>query len=105
MAKFVTEDIAIIAGRLFADDLNFHERTYITKDGGLSWIPVDLSDFADLFAYQVLDIEAYDLQYIDDTYYLYVEDRGEPTPEGADKPCYLFTSTDGVEWSYLKKVE
>ena len=105
LAKFVTEDIAIIAGHLFADDFDFHERTYITKDGGLSWIPVDLSDFADLFAYQVLDIEAYDLQYIDDTYYLYVEDRGETTPEGVSKPCYLFTSTDGVEWSYLKKVE
>lgn len=104
LAKFVTEDIAIIAGHLFADDFNFHERTYITKDGGLSWIPVDLSAFADLFAYQVLDIEAYDLQYIDDTYYLYVEDRGEPTPEGVSKPCYIFTSTDGVEWNYLKKI-
>ena len=104
LAKFVTEDIAIIAGHLFADDFDFHERTYITKDGGLSWIPVDLSDFADLFAYQVLDIEAYDLQYIDDTYYLYVEDRGETTPEGVSKPCYLFTSTDGIEWNYLKQV-
>ena len=104
LAKFVTEDIAIIAGHLFADDFDFHERTYITKDGGLSWIPVDLSDFADLFAYQVLDIEAYDLQYTNGTYYLYVEDRGEPTPEGVSKPCYIFTSTDGVEWNYLEKV-
>ena len=104
LAKFVTEDIAIIAGHLFADDFNFHERTYITKDGGLSWIPVDLSAFADLFAYQVLDIEAYDLQYTNGTYYLYVEDRGEPTPEGVSKPCYIFTSTNGVAWSYLKKV-
>ena len=104
LAKFVTEDIAIIAGHLFADDFDFHERTYITKDGGLSWIPVDLSDFADLFAYQVLDIEAYDLQYIDDTYYLYVEDRGETTPEGVSKPRYVFTSSDGIEWNYLKQV-
>ena len=104
LAKFVTEDIGIIAGHLGPDDFNFHERTYITKDGGLSWIPVDLSDFADLFAYQVLDIEAYDLQYIDDTYYLYVEDHGEPTPEGVSKPCYIFTSTDGVEWNYLEKI-
>ena len=104
LAKFVTEDIAIIAGHLFADDFDFHERTYITKDGGLSWNPVDLSAYADLFAYQVLDIEAYDLQYTNDTYYLYVEDRGETTPEGVSKPCYLFTSCDGVEWNYLKKV-
>ena len=104
LAKFVTEDIGIIAGHLGPDDFNFHERTYITKDGGLSWIPVDLSNFADLFAYQVLDIEAYNLQYIDDTYYLYVEDRGETTPEGVSKPCYIFTSTDGVEWNYLEKV-
>ncbi len=104
LAKFVTEDIGIIAGHLGPDDFNFHERTYITKDGGLSWIPVDLSNFADLFAYQVLDIEAYDLQYTNGTYYLYVEDRGEPTPEGVSKPCYLFTSTDGVEWNYLEKV-
>lgn len=104
LAKFVTEDIGIIAGHLGPNDFNFHERTYITKDGGLSWIPVDLSNFADLFAYQVLDIEAYDLQYTNGTYYLYVEDRGEPTPEGVSKPCYIFTSTDGVEWNYLEKV-
>lgn len=104
LAKFVTEDIGIIAGHLGPHDFNFHERTYITKDGGLSWIPVDLSAFADLFAYQVLDIEAYDLQYTNGTYYLYVEDRGEPTPEGVSKPCYIFTSTDGVEWNYLEKV-
>ena len=104
LAKFVTEDIGIIAGHLGPHDFNFHERTYITKDGGLSWIPVDLSAFADLFAYQVLDIEAYDLQYTNGTYYLYVEDRGEPTPEGVCKPCYIFTSTDGVEWNYLEKV-
>ena len=104
LAKFVTEDIGIIAGHLFADDFDFHERTYITKDGGLSWSPVDLSAFADLFAYQVLDIEAYDLQYTNGTYYLYVEDRGEPTPEGVSKPCYIFTSTDGIEWNYLKQV-
>lgn len=104
LAKFVTEDIGIIAGHLFADDFDFHERTYITKDGGLSWIPVDLSNFADLFAYQVLDIEAYDLQYTNGTYYLYVEDRGEVTPEGVSKPCYIFTSTDGIGWNYLEKV-
>jgi len=101
LAKFVTEDIGIIAGGLWADDFNFHERTYITKDGGLSWIPVDLSDFVDIFAYQVLDIEAYDLQYISGTYYLYVEDIGA---EGVNNPCYVFTSTDGVEWNYLEKV-
>lgn len=104
LAKFATEDIGIIAGHLGPHDFNFHERTYITKDGGLSWIPVDLSNFADLFAYQVLDIEAYDLQYTNGTYYLYVEDCGEPTPEGVSNPCYIFTSTDGVEWNYLEKV-
>ena len=101
LAKFVTEEIAIIAGGLWADDFNFHERTYITKDGGLSWIPIDLSDFVDIFAYQVLDIEAYDLQYANGTYYLYVEDIGA---EGVNNPCYVFTSTDGVEWNYLEKV-
>ena len=104
LAKFVTEDIGIIAGRLFANDFNFHKRTYITKDGGFTWIPVDLSDFVEVFAGNVLDIEAYDLQYIDGTYYLYVEDRGETTPEGVNKPCYIFTSTDGMEWNYLKKI-
>ncbi len=105
LAKFATEDIGIIAGHLFADDFDFHERTYITKDGGSTWIPVDLSAFVDIFAYQALDIEAYDLQYTNGTYYLYVENRGETTPEGVSKPCYIFTSTDGIEWNYLKEVK
>lgn len=104
LAKFVTEDIGIIAGHLGPDDFNFHERTYITKDGGLSWIPVDLRDFFERNPDKDWGIQAYDLQYTNGTYYLYVEDRGEPTPEGVSKPCYIFTSTDGVEWNYLEKV-
>ena len=101
LAKFATADIGIIAGRHWASDYSFHERTYITKDGGLTWIPVDLSNFFDSSPDKDWGIQAYDLQYIDGTYYLYVQ----AVHEGADKPCYLFTSSDGVEWSYLKKVD
>lgn len=100
LAKFATEDIGIIAGRHWASDYSFHKRTYITKDGGISWIPVDLSNFFAFSPDKDWGIQAYDLQYVDGTYYLYVQ----AVQEGADKPCYLFTSTDGVEWSYLKKV-
>ena len=100
LAKFVTEDIGIIAGHLGPDDFNFHERTYITKDGGLSWIPVDLRDFFERNPDKDWGIQAYDLQYVDGVYYLYVQ----AVHEGADKPCYLFTSSDGVEWDYLEKV-
>ena len=101
LAKFATADIGIIAGRHWASDYSFHERTYITKDGGLTWIPVDLSNFFDSSPDKDWGIQAYDLQYVDSTYYLYVQ----AVHEGADKPCYLFTSSDGVEWSYLKKVD
>ena len=100
LAKFATEDIGIIAGRHWASDYSFHERTYITKDGGLSWIPVDLRDFFERNPDKDWGIQAYDLQYVDGVYYLYVQ----AVHEGADKPCYLFTSSDGVEWDYLEKV-
>ena len=100
LAKFATEDIGIIAGRHWASDYSFRERTYITKDGGLSWIPVDLSDFFERNPDKDYGIQAYDLQYIDSTYYLYVQ----AVHEGTGKPCYLFTSSDGVEWNYLKQV-
>ena len=101
LAKFATEDIGIIAGRHWASDYSFHERTYITKDGGLSWISVDLSDFFERNPDKDWGIQAYDLQYIDGTYYLYVQ----AVHEGTGKPCYIFTSTDGVEWSYLQKID
>ena len=100
LAKFATEDIGIIAGRHWASDYSFHERTYITKDGGLSWIPVDLRDFFERNPDKDWGIQAYDLQYVDGVYYLYVQ----AVHEEADKPCYLFTSSDGVEWNYLEKV-
>ena len=100
LAKFATEDIGIIAGRHWANDYSFHERTYITKDGGLSWIPVDLRDFFERNPDKDWGIQAYDLQYVDGTYYLYVQAVHEET----GKPCYIFTSTDGVEWDYLEKV-
>ena len=100
LAKFATEDIGIIAGRHWASDYSFHERTYITKDGGLTWIPVDLRDFFERNPDKDWGIQAYDLQYVDSIYYLYVQ----AVHEGADKPCYLFTSSDGVEWNYLEKV-
>lgn len=100
LAKFATEDIGIIAGCHYASDYSFSERTYITKDGGISWIPVDLSKFFAFSPDKDWGIQAYDLQYVDGTYYLYVQ----AVQEGADKPCYLFTSSDGVEWSYLKQV-
>ena len=100
LAKFATEDIGIIAGRHWASDYSFHERTYITKDGGLSWIPVDLRDFFERNPDKDWGIQAYDLQYVDGVYYLYVQAVHEET----GKPCYLFTSSDGVEWDYLEKV-
>ncbi len=100
LAKFATEDIGIIAGRHWASDYSFHKRTYITKDGGISWIPVDLSNFFAISPDKDWGIQAYDLQYIDGTYYLYVQ----AVHEGTGKPCYLFTSSDGVEWNYLKQV-
>ncbi len=101
LAKFATEDIGIIAGRHYASDYSFRERTYITKDGGLTWIPVDLSNFFEFSPDRDWGIQAYDLQYIDGTYYLYVQ----AVQEGADKLCYLFTSSDGVEWNYIKTVD
>ena len=100
LAKFATEDIGIIAGRHWANDYSFHERTYITKDGGLSWIPVDLRDFFERNPDKDWGIQAYDLQYIDGTYYLYVQAVHEET----GKPRYVFTSSDGIEWNYLEKV-
>ena len=100
LAKFATEDIGIIAGRHWASDYSFHERTYITKDGGLTWIPVDLRDFFERNPDKDWGIQAYDLQYVDGVYYLYVQ----AVHEGADKPCYLFTSSDGIGWNYLEKV-
>ena len=100
LAKFATEDIGIIAGRHWASDYSFHKRTYITKDGGISWIPVDLSNFFAISPDKDWGIQAYDLQYIDGTYYLYVQ----AVHEGTGKPSYLFTSSDGVEWNYLKQV-
>lgn len=100
LAKFATEDIGIIAGRHYASDYSFHERTYITKDAGLTWISVDLSNFFEFSPDKDWGIQAYDLQYTDGTYYLYVQAVHEET----GKPCYLFTSTDGVEWNYLKQV-
>ena len=100
LAKFATEDIGIIAGRHWASDYSFHKRTYITKDGGLTWIPVDLSDFFEHNPDKDWGIQACDLQYIDSTYYLYVQAVHEET----GKPCYLFTSSDGIEWNYLKQV-
>lgn len=101
LAKFATEDIGIIAGRHWASDYSFHERTYITKDGGLSWIPVDLRDFFERNPDKDWGIQAYDLQYVDGVYYLYVQAVHEET----GKPCYIFTSTDGVEWNYLPKID
>ena len=100
LAKFATEDIGIIAGRHWANDYSFHERTYITKDGGLTWIPVDLSDFFERNPDKDYGIQACDLQYIDSTYYLYVQAVHEET----GKPRYVFTSSDGIEWNYLEKV-
>ena len=100
LAKFATEDIGIIAGRHWANDYSFQKRTYITKDGGLTWIPVDLSDFFERNPDKDYGIQACDLQYIDSTYYLYVQAVHEET----GKPRYVFTSSDGIEWDYLEKV-
>ena len=100
LAKFATEDIGIIAGRHWANDYSFQKRTYITKDGGLTWIPVDLSDFFERNPDKDYGIQACDLQYIDSTYYLYVQAVHEET----GKPRYVFTSSDGIEWNYLKQV-
>ncbi len=99
LAKFATENIGIIAGRHYASDYSFRERTYITKDGGLTWIPVDLSNFFEFSPDRDWGIQAYDLQYINDTYYLYVQ-----AVHSANKPCYLFTSSDGIEWSFSNEV-
>ena len=101
LAKFATEDIGIIAGRHYASDYSFSERTYITKDDGLSWIPVDLSDFFERNPDKDYGIQAYDLQYVDGTYYLYVQAVQEET----SKPCYIFTSTNGVEWNFFQKID
>lgn len=78
LAKFVTEDIAIIAGRIWATDCNLHERTYITQDGGLTWNPILLPyplngewDYS----------EVVDMVLIDDCCYLTVKISGNNRKE------------------------
>lgn len=83
LAKFVTEEIGIIAGRFYYDNFDFNTRAFLTKDGGKTWTPIDISD------YSFYGMEAYDMQYIDGTYHLYVHTYPY---------IFIFTSTDGVEW-------
>ena len=91
LAKFATEDIGIIAGRHWASDYSFHKRTYITKDGGKTWTSIDIGEINDSF----YGLQAYDLQYIDGTYYLYINSY---------YPNFILTSTDGVEWKFFKSI-
>ena len=46
LAKFVTKEIGIIAGRFYYDNFDFNTRAFLTKDGGKTWTPIDISNYS-----------------------------------------------------------
>ncbi len=104
-AKMLDENVGIIAGKHYADD-GFSRRTYLTADGGKTWVRVVLPpddyytkfDSNEYYTY-IASGEAYDLLYEDGQYILCLREILSEDPRYV---YFQYVSTDLKTWKFVE---